>query len=92
MLREIINFTRSLAPETFHWNLKLREGLHINIILSSEGKLESPPQVMRYKKNDELNQFLQECMERQVHTEYVSANKMLDSDQKIHSCSPFSFI
>jgi len=88
MLREIINFTNSLSPESFTRNLQPKEGLHIQVDLDDHGKLINHEKSF-YKKDDELKPFLQGCLERQLHTKWVSSFKPLDPDQKIHSCSPF---
>jgi len=88
MLREIINFTRSLSPDVFKLNLQPKEGLHIQIELDETSKLKKH-ESMLFRKKDELGRFLQDCLSRQIHTIWVSSFKPLDPDQKIHSCSPF---
>ena len=90
MLREIINFTRSLSPDSFKLNLQPKEGLHIQIELDESGDLhKDKSKSMLFRKKDELVPFLQDCLSLQVYTIWVSSNKPLDPDQKIHSCSPF---
>jgi len=88
MLREIINFTNSLSPESFTRNLQPTEGLHIQVELDEHGKLINH-QKSFYRKNDELTPFLQDCLNRQQNSIWISANKALDSNKKIHSCSAF---
>lgn len=88
MLRELINFTRSLSQDTFKLNLKPKEGLHIQIELDESGQL-GKHESLQFRKKDELVPFLQDCLTRQIHTKWVSSFKPLDPDQKIHSCSPF---
>lgn len=91
MLREIVNFTNSLSVEAFTRNLQPKEGLHIQVELDGHGKLINH-QKSFYRKNDELTQFLQDCLMRQqnsVTASYPKLNKALDSKKKIHSCSAF---
>lgn len=88
MLREIINFTRSLSPDTFKLNLQPKEGLHIQIELDESGQFQKQEHQL-FRQKDEVTLFLRDCLLRQVSSIWISANKALDSKKKIHSCSPF---
>lgn len=88
MLREIINFTKSLSPESFKRGLPLTDGLHIQITLDEAGKLHKHEKAF-FRKGDELSPFLQDCLNKEINTKFVTINKALDSKKKIHSCSPF---
>lgn len=88
MLREIINFTRSLSPESFKRGLQPAQGLHVQITLNEKGELQKYEKAF-FKDGDEPTLFLQSCLSRQINTKMVSINKALDSKKKIHSCSPF---
>ncbi|APF20554.1 hypothetical protein Calab_1310 [Caldithrix abyssi DSM 13497] len=89
MLREIVNFTKSLSPEIFFRNLKPSEGLHLVVWLSDNGDLEKCEYEV-FKKKQEITTFLKTCLRREINSKCVSMNKALDSKKKIHSCSPFS--
>ncbi len=89
MLREIINFTRSLSPESFKRGLKPAEGLHIFVGRDNSGQL-MIDHFERFQKEGEPTKFLQECVDKQVYTSCVSNRKRLDAPYKInHSSSPF---
>jgi len=91
MLREIINFTRSLSPDSFKLNLQPKEGLHIQIELDETGQL-LRHESRFFRQGDEVTLFLQDCLIRQqgaVSADSPKLNKALDSKKKIHSCSPF---
>ena len=88
MLREIINFTRSLSAESFKRGLKPAQGLHVQITLSEGGEYQNHKLAL-FKDGDEITPFLQDCLDREINTKWVSSNKALDSRKKIHSCSPF---
>ena len=88
MLREIINFTKSLSPESFKRGLPLTDGLHIQLTLNEAGKLQKHEKAF-FREGDELSPFLQDCLNKEINTIFVTINKALDSKKKIHSCSPF---
>jgi CRISPR-associated protein Csh1 len=88
MLREIIKFTQSLSAESFKRGLQPTEGVHIQVKLSEDGKLQEYEKGF-FKKGDEVTPFLQDCLNKEISSKYVSINKALDSRKKIHSCSPF---
>ncbi len=89
MIREIINFTRSLSPESFKRGLQPTDGVHILVNLDDAGALRECQKAF-FRKGDELSPFLQDCLSKQINTKYAfSINKALDSKKKIHSCSPF---
>jgi len=88
MLREIINFTKSISPESYIFRLEPVEGIHIQIKLDDNGQ-QIDHQFAFYKKGFEVTKFLKDCLNRQIHTIYISMNKAFDSKKKIHSCSPF---
>ena len=89
MLREIINFTQSLSPESFKRGLQPAEGLHISCILNNSKQLEIK-HFERFKKGQEKTTFLKDCLERQICTSCVSSRKRLDTPIKINqSSSPF---
>ena len=89
MLREIVNFTKSLSPDTFFRNLQPSEGLHLMVWLSDNGDVEKTEYDI-FKKKFEITPFLKACLVREINSKCVSMNKALDSKKKIHSCSPFS--
>lgn len=88
MLRETINFTKSISPESYIFRLEPEEGIHIQIKLDDDGELVDQ-QYAFYKKGLEVTKFLKDCLDRQIHTKFISMNKAFDSKKKIHSCSPF---
>ena len=88
MLREIVNFTKSLSPESFKRGLQPTDGLHIQLTLDEAGKLQKHEKAF-FRKGDELSPFLQDCLNKEINTKFVTINKALDSKKKIHSCSPF---
>lgn len=86
MLREIINFIRSLKPQSYQDRLKLPEGIHISINLANDN---AAVKYEFYKQGEELSPFLKTCLKKQIHTKNINMNKAFDSKKKIHSCSPF---
>lgn len=89
MLREIINFTKSLSPESFKRGLQPVEGVHIQITLNEAGELEKYENAF-FKIGSEVTPFLRDCLNKESNTVYAfSINKALDARKKIHSCSPF---
>ncbi len=98
MITEIVNFIKSLPEEVFSWGERLQDGLYIEVSLDEDGKLDSdePPQIALYKakKQEELNELLQRCFERQVLSRQLfDANRSFDSSNKIfiYTASPFTF-
>lgn len=86
MLREIINFTKSLSTESFKRGLQPTEGIHIQATLSEHGKLKKYEKGF-FKKDEEVTPFFQDCLKKETNTKYVSSYKTLDSPKKeIHSC------
>lgn len=88
MLREIINFTKSISSESYFFRLEPEEGIHIQIELDESGKLIDHKYAF-YKKGFEITKFLKDCLNKQIHTISISTNKLFDPKKKIHSCSPF---
>lgn len=88
MLREIINFTKSISQESYNFRLVPVEGIHFQIKLDNTGQL-IDHQYAFYKKGFEISKFLKDCLVKQNNTKYISMNKAFDSKKKIHSCSPF---
>lgn len=88
MLREIINFTKSISPESYSHRFKLVEGIHVQVSFDESGRFRNY-QSEFYRKREEIGPFLQNCLNKQVHTKFISMNKVFDSRKKIHSCSPF---
>ena len=74
MLREIINFTRSLSEESFVRNLLPQEGLHLQIELTDDGKLKNQ-QCEIFREKDGMSSFLKKCLDLQIHTKCVSSAK-----------------
>lgn len=89
MLREIINFTRSLSAESFKRGLQPTDGVHIQLTLDQASELQKHEKAF-FRAGDDLSPFLQDCLIKQINSKYVTINKALDSRKKIHSCSPFS--
>jgi len=89
MLREIINFTRSLSEESFVRNLLPQEGLHLQIELTSDSSLKwNQSEIFREKEG--ISSFLKKCLDLQIHTKCVSLNKAFDlPGKKLLSCNPF---
>lgn len=89
MLREIINFTRDLNQDLFIRNVQPSEGLHLIVWLDSTGRLNNYEYKI-YKKRQEIDLFLQECLKREFNSKCVSSQKRLDAPFKLNgSCSPF---
>src|SRR3990172_11046900 len=89
MLREIINFTRSLSEESFVRNLLPQEGLHLQIELTDDGKLKNH-QCEIFREKDGMSSFLKKCLDLQIHTKCVSSAKRFDAPIKqLRSCCPY---
>jgi len=95
MIKEIIQFTERLPEKLKTDGLKPKEGLHIMLSLKQEGdtwKLDTEKVQWEYysKKDDELSDFLQRCMQLQINSWMIDTNKCFDTPTKaIHSCSPY---
>jgi len=88
MLREIIDFTKNIKSESYENRMTLAEGIYIQINLNENSELLKCHKEF-YKSKQEITSFLKRCLDKQIHTKYVSMHKVLDSKKKIHSCSPF---
>lgn len=88
MLRELINFTKSISKESYEFRLIPSEGIHIQIELSENGNYLNQ-NFEFFKEGKEITPFLSDCLRKQVNSDYISMNKVLDARKKIHSCSPF---
>ena len=88
MLREIVNFTKSLSEESFKYNLEPSEGIHLRVWLDQNHQL-AKYQKYFHKKGEDAPE-LRACLDKEYHTKWIAANKPFDSKKKIHSCSPFT--
>lgn len=93
MLREIINFTKSLYeadPTIFMRNVTPTEGLHVVVRFDEDGNL-SEFEHESYKKKQEITPFLNRCLQKEFNARCVSSQKRLDAPFKLNKfCSPFA--
>lgn len=96
MIKEIVQFTKSLDEEFKEMNTEPKEGLHIILRLSEENgtiRLDTDNILYeRYTKNKKQaeSEFIKKCKFLSANAWCINTNKCLDSGAKaIHSCSPF---
>lgn len=102
MIKEIVQFTKALPPETFSKNLELKEGLYMFLDIQEEdgkvvlknvdedGNLQKEDYEI-FTKKTEMNPFFEECLKIQGNSIPVSPQKIFNPNKKIYgaSCSPF---
>lgn len=99
MIQEIINFTKHLKENSswiFEHKLEPSKGIHLFIELDEEGNhINWPPEKGKdwdyYDGKNGKSEFLNEIIDYQLASDYISMNKQkkFDAKQKIHSASPF---
>ncbi len=101
MIKEIVQFTEALPPDTFSRNLQLKEGLYIfldvqeengEIILKNvdkKGKLKKEDFGI-FTKSTEMNPFFENCKERVSFIDPVSSNKAWNRKFFGVACNPYS--
>lgn len=102
MIKEIVQFVRTLPEAAFSKNLELKEGLYI--LLDIDESNGSPilrntdnngnilqDDVRVWVKHSELSPFFAKCLQIQTNTLPASPQKIFNPDKKIFSasCSPF---
>lgn len=88
MLREIINFQEFVKPESYFFRLRPAEGIHLQVTLDKAGNYQKHEMAF-YRDGVEMSPFLNDCLRRQLNSDYISMQKVFDTKKKIHSCSPF---
>jgi CRISPR-associated protein Csh1 len=94
MIKEIVQFTKSLDEDFKNLGIKLREGLHIVLKLSEENsiiRLDTDNVLYeRYTKKLAESEFFEKCKFLSSNAWCIDTNKCFDLPAKaIHSCSPF---
>ncbi|WP_461634304.1 hypothetical protein [Labilibaculum euxinus] len=103
MIKEIVQFTEALSPETFSKNLQLKEGLYLFLDVQEENgeailkNVDTDGKLWKedfgvFTKKTEMNPFFEECLELQISSLPVSPAKIFNPNKKIYgtSCSPFA--
>lgn len=95
MLRELINFTKTLSDDFKGLNLSPKEGIHILLKVNEDGSILTGVDSIEYayysKKMNELTPLLEKCTQLQENAWCVNTNKCYDLPMKaMHICSPFS--
>jgi CRISPR-associated protein Csh1 len=103
MIKEIVQFTKALPPETFSRNLQLKEGLYMFLDVQEEngkavlknvdknGELQKEDYAV-YTQRTEMTPFFEQCLKFQINSLPVSPAKIFNPNKKIYgaSCSPFA--
>lgn len=95
MIKEIVEFTKSLDEKFKNLGVKPREGLHIILRLKEKDDLiyldSENPQYERYtKKMPQETELIEKCKFLHSNAWCIDTNKCFDLPIKaIHSCSPF---
>lgn len=95
MIKELVNFSKSLSEDFKSLGKKPKEGLHILLQAKENGEINSTADTIHFeyynKKIDEVSPFLKKCLQLQENAWMIDTNKCLDTTTRaIHSCSPFS--
>jgi len=95
MIKELVNFSKSLSEDFKSLGKKTKEGLHILLQAKENGEINSTADTIHFeyynKKIDEVSPFLKKCLQLQENAWMIDTNKCLDTTTRaIHSCSPFS--
>lgn len=93
MIRELINFTKSLDEGIKNLGVKPSKGLHVLVDLNyTTNELEIADFIYFFGNDDEMVELLNDCLFYEKNSQYITMNKVqkFDPKQKIHSCSPFS--
>ena len=89
MIRELINFSKSLDDDFKNMGIKAKEGLHIQLHLDENSQISLIHYEYYSKKNDET-QFIERMKTFANYAWCIGTDKCLDLPAKgIHSCSPF---
>jgi CRISPR-associated protein Csh1 len=103
MIKEITQFVKTLPPEAFTKNVKLKEGIYLFLDVEdadgilglkntdSSGKLLNTD-IQTYTMKSEDSSFFQKCLHIQFNSIPVSPQKIFNPNKKIYnsSCSPFA--
>jgi len=90
MIRELINFTKSLDDDFKNMGVKPKEGLHILLGLDENSNIFLKEYALYSKKMDEESQFISHVKNLCNNAWCISTDKCLDLPAKgIHSCSPY---
>lgn len=92
MIRELINFTKSLDEDFKYLEIKPKEGLHILLELV-ENNEQVEIKIKQYgiysNKMNEISEFLYSCALKSENSWMINANKCFEKGKGIHSCSPY---
>lgn len=102
MIKEIIQFTEALPPETFSRNLQLKEGLYMFLDVQEENgeivlkNINEAGKILKedfgvFTKKSEMTPFFEKCRTIQINSIPVSPAKIFNPNKKVYgaSCSPF---
>jgi len=95
MIKEIVPFTERLPEKLKAEGLKPKEGLHILLTMKQENDTwKMDTENIRWehysKKDEEISDFLEKCVQLQINAWMIDTNKCFDLPTKaIHSCSPY---
>lgn len=95
MIKELVNFSKSLSEDFKSLGKKPKEGLHILLQAKENGEINSTADTIHFEyynnKMAEVSTFLKKCLQLQENAWMIDTNKCLDTTTRaIHSCSPFS--
>ena len=81
MIRELINFTKSLDDDFKNAGLKLGKGLHILVDkLELTGELEIVDYYYNWGNSDDTNPFLNDYLFYEKNSQYITMNKVQKFD------------
>lgn len=93
MIKELINFTKSLDNDFQNSGIKPSKGLHILVdINDSTNQIQIADCIYFFGTEAGMNELVKDCLFYERNSQYITMNKVqkFDPKQKIHSCSPFS--
>lgn len=95
MIKELVNFSKSLSEDFKAIGKLPKEGLHILLQVNDDGTLRLDANTIEYgffnKKLEEVSIFLKKCLVLQENSWMVDTNKCFDTvTRAIHSCSAYS--
>jgi CRISPR-associated protein Csh1 len=94
MIKELVNFSKTLSQDFKKLAIKPREGLHILLDFDSSNGTISINEIPKHfeiysKKMEEETDFIKECKMKSQNAWCVNTNKCFDLPTKaIHTCSP----
>lgn len=92
MIRELINFSKSLDDIFKNMGIKPKQGLHILIGSNKIGECDEivlKEHAIYSNKMKEISPFLYSCATKANTSWMINANKCFEKGKGIHSCSPY---